>query len=65
MEPTDREVAFATNLELTAQRAGLQLDVGESQLVAIVIERAIATFDTGDKRAIVSLEKRSDEGETV
>lgn len=52
LEPTEHEVAIAAELERDAQRAGLALDAGESQLAAIVVERDLAFLDTGDKRAI-------------
>lgn len=56
LEPTDEEVRLAAELEVAAQRGGLQLDAGESQLVAIVVAREITAFETGDKRAIAALE---------
>jgi hypothetical protein len=56
LEPTDVEVGLATEMEVMAQRAGLSLDAGESQLVAMTIHRAIPVLETGDKRAIRSIE---------
>jgi hypothetical protein len=56
LEPSDAELRLATQIETTAQRAGLSLDAGESQLAAIVIGRAIPLLETGDKRAIKALE---------
>ncbi len=57
LEPSDREVALAAEIEVVAQREHLSIDTGESQLGAIVIERAIAVLETGDKRAIRGLEQ--------
>lgn len=55
LEPTDEELEFAANLETTATRNGLELDGGESQLVAILIQRVCMLLITGDKRAITAL----------
>lgn len=52
IEPSEEEVAVATELEERAQLLGLQLDVGESQLVAVLISREDTLMITGDKRAI-------------
>jgi hypothetical protein len=57
LEPTSQEIKDASELELAAQRAGLNLDSGESLLCAVVRHRNIARLVTGDKRAIVVLEK--------
>lgn len=57
LEPSDDEVMLASELEAASARAGLALDAGETQLTAITILRAMAIFETGDKRAIESLEK--------
>jgi hypothetical protein len=56
LEPTDEELTAAAELEQQAQRAGLELDVGESQLATMVVVRAIELLDTGDKRAVRGLE---------
>jgi|SRR5271156_1546446 len=56
LEPTPTEKAMAAALELLAQNRGVNLDVGESQLCAIAIERLIPFLVTGDKRAIIALE---------
>ena len=56
LEPTDSELGVAADLEQLAQRAGLELDVGESQLAAMVTGRGIPLLDTGDKRAVRGLE---------
>jgi predicted nucleic acid-binding protein len=52
LEPTDDELAEAAELERLAQRAGLEIDAGESQLAAMVAARGIPWLDTGDKRAV-------------
>jgi hypothetical protein len=57
LEPTEDERATATLLEEAANRSGLPLDVGESQLCAVAMHRAESVVLTGDKRAIVALEQ--------
>jgi len=57
LEPNDEELAIAADLEEKATRQGLELDGGESQLVAILMKRACELLITGDKRAIAALEK--------
>lgn len=57
LEPTDAELAVAAELERLAQTAGLELDVGESQLAAMVAARDVPLLDTGDKRAVRGLER--------
>src|SRR5205814_263214 len=56
IETSSEEQQFAADLELAANRAGLALDAGESQLCAIVVLRPINHLLTGDKRAIRALE---------
>ncbi len=56
LEPTPAEVEAALTLELAAQGARLPLDPGESLLCAIVVARALNFLQTGDKRAVRSLE---------
>jgi hypothetical protein len=56
VEPSPDEQQMAGLLEAAAQRMALNLDAGESQLVAIVVSRALPCMLTGDKRAIASLE---------
>jgi len=56
LEPDAAEIRLAAEIEAAAQEAGLPLDGGESQLSAMVMERAISWLETGDKRAIRSLE---------
>ena len=57
LDPTDTEQQFAADLEAAAQRLNVALDTGESQLCAIVIERAMTLLLTGDKRAIAAAER--------
>jgi hypothetical protein len=56
LEPTEDELRLAASLELEAQRQGLDLDTGESQLAAIVVSRNLDRLESGDKRAITSIE---------
>jgi hypothetical protein len=56
LEPTDQEVKVAADIEFLAQERGLNLDVGESQLTAMVVIRDLEWMITGDKRAICALE---------
>lgn len=57
VEPTEDEIGFATEIEDAAIRNGVEVDVGESLLTSITIKRSIELLATGDKRAIVGLEK--------
>lgn len=57
VEPTPAEQELAVELEAAAQALALNLDTGESQLVAILVTRDIPSLLTGDKRAIVALEQ--------
>jgi hypothetical protein len=57
LEPGRNEQVIAAQLESSALELGLSLDVGESQLCAMVMERAIPRLVTGDKRAILALEQ--------
>lgn len=52
LEPDEAELAMAADLEAEANRRGLELDGGESQLLAILTNRACRLLITGDKRAI-------------
>ncbi len=61
LEPVDAEIKLAGEFEALAQRRGVALDTGESQLVAMVVTRAIPVFETGDKRAIRALQALMDE----
>jgi hypothetical protein len=57
LEPTDDEIAMAAELENEARKNGLDLDVGESQLLAILARRDCQVLITGDKRAIAAISK--------
>ena len=61
LEPTDEELALASAIEESGVRFSLDLDVGESQLCAIAMFRAIPFILTGDKRAIVGAESLQEE----
>ena len=56
IEPSADEQQMAATLEEAAQRLSLNLDAGESQLVAILVARNLQCFLTGDKRAIASID---------
>ncbi len=55
VEPTDQEVGLAAELEEQAQQRALELDPGESQLVAVLLVRGSPLLITGDKRALNAL----------
>lgn len=55
IEPTSHELALASELEERALAASVVLDSGESQLVAVLLTRAIEPLVTGDKRALQAL----------
>lgn len=55
IDPNEDEVAVAADLEALASERGLQLDVGESQLLAILLGRGLSLLFTGDKRAIEAI----------
>jgi hypothetical protein len=56
IEPNDDELELAAGFEEAAQSRGVDLDGGESQLLAILIRRSAALLLTGDKRAICAME---------
>lgn len=56
LEPAESEQKMAADFELAAQKLALNLDIGESQLCAIVVQRALDWLVTGDKRAIAAIE---------
>ncbi|MEO9778085.1 MAG: hypothetical protein ABJH07_07130 [Sedimentitalea sp.] len=56
LELTDAELEAAAVLEQLAIRNSLELDVGESQLLAVRITRSQGFLLTGDKRAISAIE---------
>ena len=55
IEPDPEEIEFAAQLEETAIRNGLDLDVGEAQLLAVMANREADLLLTGDKRAIIAI----------
>jgi hypothetical protein len=55
VEPDDAEMAAAADLEAEAIRRDLELDGGESQLLAMLANRACRLLVTGDKRAIAAM----------
>ena len=55
LEPTEEELSIAAELEHAAQRAGVNLDGGESQLSAMILRRNLYWLVTGDKRAVAAL----------
>lgn len=54
LEPTADEIALAAALEEIAARHVLELDAGESQLIAVLQLRMLSKVITGDKRAIAA-----------
>jgi hypothetical protein len=60
LEPTEGEQNMAADLELAAQRLGISLDSGESQLCAMLVIRVLPLLLTGDKRAITAMENLID-----
>jgi hypothetical protein len=57
LEPTPVEIELAATYEAKAQARDLQLDTGESQLLAVLLSRNAPLLLTGDKRAIVAIEE--------
>lgn len=55
VEPDEDELAAAADLEAEAIHRDLELDGGESQLLAILAKRACSLLITGDKRAIAAM----------
>lgn len=55
LEPTDKEIALAAELEFLASRQGQPLDGGESLLCSILLTRCYGYLFTGDKRAITAV----------
>lgn len=57
VEPDEHEAGLAARFESAALRLNLELDGGESQLLAILLSRASRLLLTGDKRAISAMAK--------
>jgi hypothetical protein len=55
LEPDENELTMAADLEAEANRRDLDLDGGESQLLAILANRSCRLLVTGDKRAIIAI----------
>lgn len=55
LEPSDTETKLAAKLEYEAQRQAIPADVGECQLVAILVSRGYRWLLSGDKRALAGL----------
>jgi hypothetical protein len=60
IEPTAEEQTLAADLEAMAQEILVNLDTGESQLLAALAVRALPALITGDKRAIIAIERLLD-----
>lgn len=56
LEPDEDELLLAVEFETAAQSRDLELDAGESQLLAVLIRRSATLLLTGDKRAIKAIE---------
>lgn len=55
VEPEDAELSLAAEFEAEASRRNLELDSGESQLLAVLVQRGCDLLLTGDKRAIAAI----------
>lgn len=55
LEPDENELTVASELEAEANRRDLDLDGGESQLLAILANRSCPLLLTGDKRAVIAI----------
>ena len=56
LEPNGDELLLAAEFEAEASTQDLEFDAGESQLLAIMINRSASLLLTGDKRAIRAIE---------
>ncbi|GAB5349059.1 hypothetical protein [Alteriqipengyuania sp. 357] len=56
VQPSEEALAFAAELEEAASDAALELDPGESQLLAILLLEDARWLLTGDKRAVAAIE---------
>ena len=57
VEPNDADLSVAADLQEEAQRTGLPLDGGESQLIAMLLRQRATALLTGDKRALAAAER--------
>ncbi len=55
VDPTEREIELAAEIEERATALSLEFDTGESQLLAVLLVREGKLLVTGDKRAIQAL----------
>ena len=55
VEPSPDEIELAADLEAMGRRAGAEFDVGEAQLLAILLSRGTPALVTGDKRAVAAM----------
>ena len=55
VQPTEEEISIAAEFEEEATQCSLEFDTGESQLLAILLQRDASLLLTGDKRAIQAL----------
>lgn len=60
IETTAEEQTLAASLEAMAQEIPVNLDAGESQLLAVLVLRAHPALITGDKRAIIAIDRLLD-----
>jgi hypothetical protein len=56
LESDNTEIALAAEFEAEALARGVALDSGESQLLAVLLQRGTSLMLTGDKRAIAAIE---------
>jgi len=57
IEPAPDEIDLAAQLEEAAIKDGLDLDVGEAQLLAVMVTRKADLLLTGDKRAVIAINR--------
>jgi hypothetical protein len=55
IEPNEMELTIAADLEAEAVSRNLEFDVGESQLLAVLVNRGCDLLLSGDKRAIAAM----------
>ena len=57
VEPDDDELELAALLEAAAIQENVDFDVGEAQLLAILLNRSSPAMATGDKRAVIAMHR--------
>jgi hypothetical protein len=65
LEPNETELGLAAQYEEHALSAGFAFDSGESQLLAVLVNRAAKAMVTGDKRAVAAAWKLATDLEIV